>query len=158
MGEFATVSEAKDFFRQIRKEQAEIGHLQEMINNIEISFLPQAIRYDKDKVQQSPKDTMLERAAIVADYQRQLNESLGTFTEKAIRAEKLIMSLENPDERDVMRLYYMETMTISDSKKRINYTWEDVASEKSMDKRTVLRLHGKALFHITQKVVTQCHF
>ena len=67
------------------------------------------------------------------------------------------MSLESADERDVMRLYYMETMVISDTKKRIHYTWEDVASEKSMDKRTVLRLHGKALFHMTQEVVTQCH-
>lgn len=158
MGEFATVSDAKEFFRQVRKEQAEIRHLQEMIKDIEISFLPQAIRYDKDKVQQSPKDTMMERAAIVSDYQRQLNESLYKFMNKATRAEKLIMSLESTDERDIMRLYYMETMVISDSKKRINYTWEDVASEKSMDKRTVLRLHGKALFHITQKVVTQCHF
>jgi hypothetical protein len=150
MGEFATVSDAKDFFRQVRKEQAEIRHLQEMIKDIEISFLPQAIRYDKDKVQQSPKDTMMERAAIVSDYQRQLNESLYKFMNKATRAEKLIMSLESTDERDIMRLYYMETMVISDSKKRINYTWEDVASEKSMDKRWVLRLHGRALFNMTK--------
>lgn len=150
MGEFATVSEAKDFFRQVRKEQAEIRHLQEMIKDIEASFLPQAIRYDKDRVQQTPKDTMMERAAIVADYQKQLNESLYTFMNRSMKAEQLIMSLENTDERDVMRLYYMETMLISDTKKRIHYTWEDVASEKSMDKRWVLRLHGRALFNLTK--------
>ena len=150
MGEFATVSEAKDFFRQVRKEQAEIRHLQEMIKDIEATFLPQAIRYDKDRVQQTPKDTMMERAAIVADYQKQLNESLYTFMNRSKKAEQLIMSLENTDERDVMRLYYMETMLVSDTKKRIHYTWEDVASEKSMDKRWVLRLHGRALFNLTK--------
>lgn len=157
MGEFKDVNEAKDFFRQIRKEQAEVEHLQSLIAKTRMSLLPKGIRYDTDKVQTSPSDPMTETAAIIADYNRQLNESLAKLVERKIRAEQLIMSLDNTDERDILRLYYMETQEISDSSERALYSWEQVAAEKYMNKRWVLKLHGRALIHLLTKEDTKRH-
>ena len=157
MGEFKDVNEAKDFFRQIRKEQAEVEHLQSLIAKTRLSLLPKGIRYDTDRVQTSPGDPMTETAAIIADYNRQLNESLAKLVERKIRAEQLIMSLDNTDERDILRLYYMETQEVSDSSERALYSWEQVAAEKYMNKRWVLKLHGRALIHLLTKEDTKRH-
>ncbi len=157
MGEFKDVNEAKDFFRQIRKEQAEVEHLQSLIAKTRLSLLPKGIRYDTDRVQTSPGDPMTETAAIIADYKRQLNESLSKLIERKIRAEQLIMSLDNTDERDILRLYYMEMQETSDTKEWLPYTWEQVAAEKFMNKRWVLKLHGRALIHMTTKEDTKRH-
>ncbi len=157
MGEFKDTNEAKDFFRQIRKEQVECEHLQNLINKTRISLLPQAIRYDKDKVQTSPSDSMLETAAILSDYTKRLNESLASLMERKIKAEKLIMTLDNTDERDILRLYYMETQECSDTRERVLYSWEQVAAAKYMNKRWVLKLHGRALIHLTEKEDTKRH-
>ena len=100
---------------------------------------------------------MTETAAIIADYKRQLNESLSKLIERKIRAEQLIMSLDNTDERDILRLYYMEMQETSDTKEWLPYTWEQVAAEKFMNKRWVLKLHGRALIHMTTKEDTKRH-
>ena len=157
MREFKDTNEVKDFFRQIRREQTEVEHLEALISKTRLSLLPQGFRYDTDKVQTSPSDPMTEKAAIIADYHRQLNESLAKLMQRKVEAEQLIMSLENTDERDVMRLYYMETQETSDTKERVLYSWEQVASEEYMNKRWVLKLHGRALIHLLTKEDTKRH-
>jgi hypothetical protein len=157
MREFKDTNEVKEFFRQIRKEQAEIRHLEALISKTRLSLLPQGFRYDTDKVQTSPADPITEKAAIIADYTRQLNESLSKLVKRKIEAEQLIMSLDNTDERDIMRLYYMETQEASNTKERVSYSWDQVASEKYMNKRWVLKLHGRALVHLQTKEDTKRH-
>ena len=90
MREFKDTNEVKDFFRQIRREQAEVAHLEALISKTRLSLLPQGFRYDTDKVQTSPTDPMTEKAAIIADYSRQLNESLSKLMKRKIEAEQLI--------------------------------------------------------------------
>ena len=157
MREFKDTNEVKDFFRQIRREQAEVAHLETLISKTRLSLLPQGFRYDTDKVQTSPTDPMTEKAAIIADYSRQLNESLSKLMKRKREAEQLIMSLDNTDERDIMRLYYMESQETSDTKDKVLYSWDQVASEKYMNKRWVLKLHGRALIHLQTKEDTKRH-
>ena len=139
-----TKEEVKVYFSQIRKEQYEISHLKTMISNMEFELLPSGIRYDKDKVQTSPDDTMSRVLAKAMDMQKELENSIAKLQERQIKAEKLIQSLENSDEREVMRYYYMD---LEDGKP---LTWEQVAIRINYYKRHVLRIHGNALYNLSR--------
>ena len=142
MGRFNNVNEVKEYFRPIRKEQLEIFHLEKMIEREELTLLPKAIRYDTDKVQLSPDDILARSAAEIADMKEELLRSIQALKEKKARAENVLMELENSDEREVMRWYYM------DSEEKRLLKWEDVAEKMSYNKRWILKIHGRALANL----------
>lgn len=137
-----TVKEIKEFFRQIRREQGEINHLGRMIKQEELLLLPKAIVYDKDKVQVSPEDKFTEVCARISDMQEEFGRSLAKLKTKQMEAEKMIRSLEDPDEREVLRWYYLTT-----ENGRL-LTWQEVAVHMNYYKRHVIRIHGNALIHL----------
>lgn len=139
-----TVNEIKDFFRKIRKEQNEIAHLSAMIKNEELALLPKAIVYDKDKVQVSPEDRFSEVCAKISDMQEELGMSIMRLKEKQIRAELMIRNLEDPDEREVLRWYYL---TLYENRP---LTWQQVAIRMNYYRRHVIRIHGNALQHLAE--------
>lgn len=139
-----TVNEIKDFFRKIRKEQNEIAHLSAMIKNEELALLPKAIVYDKDKVQVSPDDKFSEVCAKISDMQEELGMSIMRLKEKQIRAELMIRNLEDPDEREVLRWYYL---TLYENRP---LTWQQVAIRMNYYRRHVIRIHGNALQHLAE--------
>lgn len=139
-----TVNEIKDFFRKIRKEQNEIAHLSAMIKNEELALLPKAIVYDKDKVQVSPDDKFSEVCAKISDMQEELGMSIMRLKGKQIRAELMIRKLEDPDEREVLRWYYL---TLYDNRP---LTWQQVAIRMNYYRRHVIRIHGNALQHLAE--------
>ena len=145
MGNFSNVNEAKDYFRQIRKEQLEIFHLRSMIEREELTLLPKGLRYDTDKVQVSPEDILARSAAEIADMKKELCRSIWTLKEKKAMAENKLMELDNSDEREVMRWYYLD----SDGSRLLK--WEDVADKMNYNKRWVLKIHGRALANLTKK-------
>lgn len=146
MGNFSNVNEAKDYFRQIRKEQLEIFHLSSMIEREELTLLPKGLRYDTDKVQVSPEDILARSAAEIADMRKELQRSIWVLKEKKAMAENILMELDNSDEREVMRWYYMD----SDGSRLLK--WEDVAEKMNYNKRWVLKIHGRALTNLTKKI------
>lgn len=139
-----TVTETKSFFQTIRKEQKEIIHLANIIRKEELNLLPKGITYDKDKVQASPEDKFTKICARISDLQEELGESIVRLKEKQIKAERMIRELEDPDEREVMRWYYL---TIEDNRL---LTWQQVAIRMNYYCRHVLRLHGNALVHLSK--------
>lgn len=139
-----TVNEIKDFFRKIRKEQNEIAHLSAMIKSEELALLPKAIVYDKDKVQVSPDDKFSEVCAKISDMQEELGMSIMRLKEKQIRAELMIRNLEDPDEREVLRWYYL---TLYENRP---LTWQQVAIRMNYYRRHVIRIHGNALQHLAE--------
>ncbi len=139
-----TVNEIKDFFRKIRKEQNEIAHLSAMIKNEELALLPKAIVYDKDKVQVSPEDRFSEVCAKISDMQEELGRSIVRLKEKQVQAELMIRKLEDPDEREVLRWYYL---TLYDNRP---LTWQQVAIRMNYYRRHVIRIHGNALQHLAE--------
>lgn len=139
-----TVNDIKDFFRKIRKEQNEIAHLSAMIKNEELALLPKAIVYDKDKVQVSPEDRFSEVCAKISDMQEELGRSIVRIKEKQVQAELMIRKLEDPDEREVLRWYYL---TLYDNRP---LTWQQVAIRMNYYRRHVIRIHGNALQHLAE--------
>lgn len=139
-----TISEVKEYFRQIRKEQLEINHLAEMIQHEELTLLPKAIVYDRDKVQFSPEDILARSAADIIEMQEELGRSILVLKHKKAGAEAIIIRLERSDEREVMRYYYL------DSIKGKLLRWDDVADKMHLDRRQVFRIHGNALANLAK--------
>lgn len=145
-----TVAEIKKEFQQVRREQLEIEHLLAMIRNEELGLLPSGIRYDRDKVMTSPDDKFSEICAKISDMQEQLGESIYKLKKKQAYCESLIIKLEDSDEREVMRYYYLNT-TCEGKLMR----WDDVAICMKYDVRSIYRIHGQALANLS-KVVSKC--
>lgn len=146
MGDFSNISDVKEYFREIRKEQLEINRLQGIVNSKELSLLPQGIRYDKERVQASPMDSLAERAAVIAGYRKELDETIVKLLERKTAAEQWLRLLQDPDEREVMRYYYMRP------EDGYLLTWDQVAIRMNYYKRHVLRLHGNALSNLFKLV------
>ena len=140
-----TTKEIKDYFRQIRREQLEIIHLTEMIKSEEMSLLPSAIRYDKEKVLTSPEDVLAKSVAQINTLETELEMSISNLKIRRARAEAMLKKLDNTDEREVMRWYYM---SFND---RHPFTWDDVAVRMAYTKRWILKLHGNAIMHLAEK-------
>lgn len=141
-----TVSEVKELFRQVRKAHSEIRHIMLMIQEEEANLLPKAIQYDRDKVQVSVDDTLAKYAAEITEMQEQLGKSLYTLKKSMTYAESLLTRLEDSDEREVMRYYYLDT------NKGVLYKWFEVANLMGYDERTIYRIHGDALKHLSEKL------
>lgn len=138
----------KQFFQKIRREYSEIQHLREAIEYKQAALLPRAIQYDRDHVQVSPFDMLSETVAAVTDQMEILGRMLAKLERRRAEALTLIEKLENTEEREVMRLYYLD---LKNGKPR---TWEEVAEAMGYDKRTIYRFHGEALIHIKDQ---NCH-
>lgn len=145
-----TVTETKEFLRSIRREQIEIAHLKQMIIEEEAELYPHGIRYDLDKVQVSPDEKFSKLCAKIAEYQMELGQSIAILTTKKLRAERMIRELENENEREVMRWYYLTT----DNGDLLS--WRGVAIRMNYNERHIKRLHGCALTHMSEHS-TQCH-
>ena len=140
-----TERELRAWFKQVRKERYEIEHLKELINTAKTGLLPSGIRYDRDKIQTSPDDTMSKVMAKAVDMQRELENSISELQERHIRTEQLITRLDNSDEREVLRYYYL------DSNNGVPLTWEQVAIRMNFTVRHVHRIHDRALIDLVQK-------
>lgn len=134
----------KEYFRQIRREQLEILHLAEMIKHEELTLLPKAVTYDKDKVQVSPEDILARSAAEIVEMQEELGRSILILKRKKARAESMIIQLESSDEREVMRYYYLDSLDGRLLK------WDDVATKMHREKRQIFRIHGNALSNLSK--------
>lgn len=141
-----TVEEVKEMFRQTRKIQREINHIEKMINQEEAALmLPKAIVYDKDNIQVSVSDTLTNCIVDIIDLKAMLGESIYKLKKAMGIAESLIASLEDSDEREVMRYYYLDT------KKGKLYTWNEIAHLLDYDERTIYRIHTSALKNISSR-------
>lgn len=142
-----TVGEVKDIFKQTRKAQIEIKHLVRLIEREELTLLPKAIRYDRDKVQTSPEDILARSAAEIADMREEMTKSWYLLKQKMGYAESLITKLDDTDEREVLRYYYLDC-----NGNGYPMTWAEVAEAMGFNERTIYRIHGSALVHLSEKL------
>lgn len=138
-------NELKEWFRQVRKERYEIEHLKELIKSAEMGLLPSGIRYDRDRVQTSPSDTMSTVLSKAMDMENELKKSLANLQERHIEVEKLIQTLKNSDEREVLRYYYLDTINGRP------LTWEQVAIRVNFQVRQVHRIHERAMAALAER-------
>ena len=138
--EFQSIEEVKKYFKTIRSEQLEIIRMLEMIERKELGLLPKAIVYDKDKIQTSPDDLLAKNEAEIADLTQIMRKKAAELRKKKVEAEKIVESLDYPEEREVMRLYYLSL-----KKDYRLFRWEEVAAKLGYTMRHTLRLHADAL-------------
>lgn len=140
----AKVNDTKQFFKDIRKEQAEIQELKKIIQDKELELLPRAITYDRDKVMVSPDDRFSEVCAAISDLEIELGRQIMILAKHQIVAEQLIAKLDDPNERRVMRFYYLSTIEGQLP------NWNQVAIRMNYYESYVKKLHGKALVNLAK--------
>ena len=119
--------------------------MREMVAELETELLPQAIRYDHDKVQVSPDEKFSKICAKIVDYEDELGRSIAMLVGRKLYAEQLIKKLDNEKEREVLRLYYLTTENGQ------SLTWNQVAIRMNYFERHVKRIHGNALANLARK-------
>lgn len=101
----------------IRKEQKLRQHIEEL----RLSLLPSGIRYDKDKVQTSPLDQMLEALSEIDHYERKrLKVVKALIDTRSIIARKLIILPQK--EYYVLSQYYLGLKTMNDISEDLGVT------------------------------------
>lgn len=138
------LKEIKDFFKNIRHEQAEIQELKNLIQEKELELLPRGIRYDSDKVQVSPDDITSRICAAITDLEMELGRQIMILAKNQIIAEEMIKKLDDPNERRVMRYYYLTTIEGQLP------TWNQVAIRMNYYESYVKKVHGKALANLAK--------
>ena len=138
-----TIKEIKQFFKDVRKEQEEIQQIKAIIAEKEMTLLPKAIVYDGEKVQVSPDDKFSEVCAAISDLEMELGKSVMILAKNQLRAEQMIRKLSDPNERKVMRYYYL---SVIDGQVP---TWNQVAIRMNYYESYVKKVHGSALFHLS---------
>lgn len=123
---------AKQFLYSIRDEQKEIEELNGRIEELRASLLPQAIRYDKDRVQTSPEDSFSARVAQIADYERMLCDKLTRLIKRQEEAQRMIDVLPDPKERRILSLYFLsgKRMRMTDVAKDMGYSFSRIKQLK----------------------------
>ena len=95
--------------------------LRRHIEELRYSLLPSGIRYDKDKVQTSPMDQMLEVLSEIDRYERERLKVVKALIDiRSIIARKVIVLPEK--EYYVLSQYYLHLRTIKDVSKDLQIT------------------------------------
>lgn len=131
---------AKALLYQVRNEQKEINIIRSLMWQAEMDLLPSGIRYDKDSVQSSPEDHMLETVSRyskdMAKYRRQLERHLRTIAPKRSRAIAMIARLQDPAQRQVLELFFLDSRRL---------TMQQVADEMVYSVRQTYNIYQAAL-------------
>lgn len=131
---------AKQYLRSIRAEQRELKTLIERRETIYFSMLPSAIQYDKDIVQTTPEDHMIDKIAKTSELDVEISNYITMLRNHKAEALKIIRKIENSLYRQVLINYYLVS---KDNGKPMK--WDDVANEIYRGERQTKRIHGKAL-------------
>lgn len=134
------MNKAKALLYSVRNEQREINIIRTLMWQAEMDLLPSGIRYDKDSVQSSPEDHMLETVSRyskdMAKYRRQLERHLRTIAPKRSRAIALISRLDDPAQRQVLELFFLDARRL---------TMQQVADEMVYSVRQTYNIYKEAL-------------
>lgn len=129
----------KDLLYCIKRERLEIEQLNAKIDEMHTSLLPAGIRYDKDRVQSSPVDSMSEAVTSIVDYEEEVGKRLVVLYERKLYAERLIARLDDSRERQVIDLFFM-----SEKAQRM----EDVAIHMNYSVQHCWRFYESAINHL----------
>lgn len=106
------------FFKMVRAERADIETLQLRIKELELSLLPRGIRYDRDKIQTSPSDQMIEVASKIDELERKMQAKLVKLNGDMVKAVTIVQAMPTPEYRQLITLRYLTGSRTS---------WEQIA-------------------------------
>lgn len=91
-------------------------------DELESCLLPAAIRYDKDKVQTSPDDTISKIVAEISELETQMNAVLLAKAERIDEINNIIHSLESDEERTALTMRYINRVPVADIAEAMGYS------------------------------------
>lgn len=97
-----------------------------------------AIRYDTDKVQNGNVETSKVESVVlkIVDLERVIDEEINSFVDLKTAIRQAINAVENPNERLLLRLRYVEFLS-----------WADIQKKMGFCKTQVQKIHGRALLN-----------
>ena len=91
-------------------------------DELESCLLPAAIRYDKDKVQTSPDDTISKIVSEISELETQMNEVLLAKAKRINEITNIIHSLESDEERTALTMRYINRVPVADIAEAMGYS------------------------------------
>lgn len=113
---------AKEFFKAIRREQKELERMAERLKEAESALLPQAIRYDLDRVQTTPTDPLYGSVEEIEKYSRILRKMYRRLLSRMTKAARMIATLQDTRHRQVLELYVLDGLSMIETADKMGYT------------------------------------
>ncbi len=101
------LEEVLDFLMQPHKKKQEVRRMENTIADLRGCLIPGAVRYDKDKIQTSPKNQQEETILRIIDYEEKLNQLKCELASSIIKVNEAIELLDDETERAVLTYYYV---------------------------------------------------
>ncbi len=136
---------AKTKLKMIRAKRRELELLRAQER---LMLSPKAITYDGIRVQTSPQDHMFETVQAIQELSQFIERKLKDLAMDELEAMTMIYSLDNPEYRRVLLLYYMDGEEKS---------WNEVAELMGYSESRVKHFHGWALAELDKKDSTREH-
>ena len=114
--------QAYEFLNSVRVLHLQWLRLEAKHDALESCLLPAAIRYDKDKVQTSPDDTMSKVISEIADLEKEMSRVLKCKAQQVERIDKALKSLESEEERTALTMRYINRVSVSEIAEAMGYS------------------------------------
>ena len=114
--------QAFEFLNSVRVLHWQYLRLKAKHDELESCLLPGAIRYDKDKVQTSPGDSMSKIIAEIADLEKEMSRVLKCKAQQVERIDKALKSLESEEERTALTMRYINRVSVSEIAEAMGYS------------------------------------
>lgn len=114
--------QAYEFLNSVRVLHLQWLRLKAKHDALESCLLPAAIRYDKDKVQTSPDDTMSKVISEIADLEKEMSRVLKCKAQQVERIDKALKSLESEEERTALTMRYINRVSVSEIAEAMGYS------------------------------------
>lgn len=125
--------------KQVRAKRRELAILRESIAELRMMLMPSGIRYDKDKIQTSPKDKLSETVEKLVYLEKKYQKRIRCLSDDLAKVEELLEAMPTSEYREVLHLRYLAGRTKP-------MTWMEVAEKMGYSEDHVRgKLHGKAL-------------
>lgn len=111
-----------EYMMQVRRIELRIRRITLQIEELEASLLPQGIRYDKDKVQTSPEDTLSKITAKISVLEKLRTQLVWERRLLLLEIQDALDRLDNENEQIVLEAYYLSRMSMREIAEMINYS------------------------------------
>ena len=101
-----------EYMMQVRRIELRIKRITLQIEELESCLMPQGIRYDKDKVQTSPEDTLSKVAGKILELEKQRTQLMRERALLLMEMQDMVDQIENETERLVLEAYYISRITM----------------------------------------------
>lgn len=128
--------DVKSYLQEIRNERLEIRQLQDRIEELRMSLLPSAIRYDKPNVQKTPDDQLAKIEGEINEIETQLRDKLEALVERYNVCQWYIGQIQSSSHRQVLYEYYLNADRPS---------WDKVARKMDYSPDRIYQLHREAV-------------